>query len=102
MDADILCLQELDKADYNGAFGTGLGQLGYRGLYQKRTADLEHGFAIFYRYARITEVQCNFVSCPDKEVVSGVECAGILAVLDIANVLAGDLNAVGDSLLVEY
>ncbi|KAF9967962.1 Protein angel 2 [Mortierella alpina] len=150
MDADILCLQELDKSDHDGAFGTGLEQLGYAGAHQTRNADQEHGFGLFFKADKFTEVRSEFVPCPDKDVVRGVGCAGILTVLDVKEgmtsqrrvcvisthivcsrmrgfaqlaqlmaliaaakavmkrdmsiplILAGDLNALSDSVLVEF
>ncbi|KAF9937754.1 hypothetical protein BGZ67_000910 [Mortierella alpina] len=85
MDADVVCLQELDKDDYNGYFGAMMGHLGYRGVHAKRHSNFAHGFAVFYRTRRITVVKIHYVPCPDKVVVSGIEYAGLLLVLDIAD-----------------
>ncbi|KAF9938987.1 Protein angel 2 [Mortierella alpina] len=84
MDADIVCLQELDEVHYHNDFGTKMGGLGYKGVYSKRQSSFAHGFAVFYRIGRITVVKALPVPCPEKVILSEIEHAGLLLVLDFA------------------
>ncbi|KAF9952630.1 Glucose-repressible alcohol dehydrogenase transcriptional effector [Mortierella alpina] len=102
MDADVLCLQELDEPDYDGHLGTRIRELGYCSVYSKRSSDHVHGFAVFYKFTRVKLVDKFFVPCPNKNVVNGVERAGILLVVDVEDVLTGDMNSTADSLVLEY
>ncbi|KAF9930856.1 hypothetical protein BGZ67_005596 [Mortierella alpina] len=85
MDADIVCVQELDQVHYDNDFGNRMDDLGYRGVYSKRHSSLAHGFAVFYRIARITVVKALLVPCPQKVIIRGIEHAGLLLVLDVTN-----------------
>ncbi|KAF9944904.1 hypothetical protein BGZ72_001854, partial [Mortierella alpina] len=88
--AEVLCVQELDQVDYDGPFSVAMGRLGYRGTFQKRRMDQEYGFALFYRHNRITLVNSFSVPCPEGDVITDVEYAGILAILDIADADGGN------------
>ncbi|KAF9284449.1 Protein angel 2 [Mortierella alpina] len=83
LNADIVCVQEVDEPDYEGDIGTTMIRLGYAGVFQKRRHDLQHGMAIFYRKSRITLVRECHVPCPDSRVVKGVEHAGVMLVLEL-------------------
>uniref|UniRef100_T1J976 Endonuclease/exonuclease/phosphatase domain-containing protein n=1 Tax=Strigamia maritima TaxID=126957 RepID=T1J976_STRMM len=48
-DADILCLQEVQEDHYHEFFVPNMKQLGYDGIYKKRTGDKYDGCAIFYK-----------------------------------------------------
>ena len=49
-DADVVCVQELDEDDCEGAFGTGMSVLGYDGKsFCRRNPLHQHGFAIFFK-----------------------------------------------------
>ncbi|KAF9947322.1 hypothetical protein BGZ70_002736 [Mortierella alpina] len=81
--SDAPCIQELDKGDYEGSFGTGMFFLGYEGNQKNPTS--EHGFAIFIR--SICKDAATLVSdCPipfPQGVVQGVDVPGVTLVLDI-------------------
>ena len=64
MDADVVCLQELDKKDYDGRFGKMLGRLSYKGVHAKRASGLSHGFAIFYKARRFVSILLRFKIIP--------------------------------------
>ncbi|KAF9956569.1 hypothetical protein BGZ72_002673 [Mortierella alpina] len=85
MDADIVCVQELDKEDYDGHFGTVMRWLGYKGAYAKGALLLPHGFAVYYRIERVELVKSYAVPCPEKEILEEIDHAGLLVVLDVAD-----------------
>ncbi|KAF9570952.1 Protein angel 2 [Mortierella alpina] len=84
INADIICVQELDEVDHEGHFGATVRGQGYESTFKKRKSTLDHGFAIFYRTERTTLVRECPIPCPQREVVQGIEDAGVMLVLDVA------------------
>ncbi|KAF9949189.1 hypothetical protein BGZ72_008995 [Mortierella alpina] len=82
-DADIVCLQELDQNDYEGAFSTSMLGLGYNGkVFRRRNIDYEHGMAIFFRTSRATLVRDIPIPFP-QGIVEGADAPGVMLLLDI-------------------
>ncbi|CAO3573765.1 unnamed protein product [Mortierella alpina] len=82
LDADVFCAQEVDTTDFRNNFGTAMKGLGYKGVHSTRHASHKHGFAVFYKqqYKVVGEYH---VPCPDKEIISGIDHAGLLLVLEL-------------------
>ncbi|KAF9967961.1 hypothetical protein BGZ70_007499 [Mortierella alpina] len=85
MDAEVVCVQELDKIHFEKEFGRGMARLGYEGRHETRRAALAHGVAVFFRTARINLVQAYSVPCPERVILSGIEHVGLLVVLEVAD-----------------
>ncbi|KAF9945087.1 hypothetical protein BGZ72_001673, partial [Mortierella alpina] len=100
--AEVICVQELDESDHEGHFGKTLRGNGYQSVFKKRRSDMKYGFAIFHQNDRTTLVRECPIPCPQREVVRGIEDAGVMLVLDVAEVLTGDFNASPDSHLIKY
>ncbi|KAF9963090.1 hypothetical protein BGZ70_007634 [Mortierella alpina] len=60
-------------------------RLGYGSAYQRRLQTDMQGFAVYYKTDRITLVHAYDVPCPQKDIICGIENAGLLAVLDVAD-----------------
>ncbi|KAF9575009.1 Protein angel 2 [Mortierella alpina] len=84
LNADIVCVQELDEQDYDGAFGTAMVGLGYKSVFRRKRRDLVHGMVIFYRSGRITLVQNCPVPCLQGKVQPGLDHAGVVLVLEVS------------------
>ncbi len=54
MDADILCLQEVQGDHFKPYYKQDLGKLGYAGIFKQRTGGKVDGCAIFYKSAKVT------------------------------------------------
>ena len=54
---DILCLQEVQCDHFDTHFKPNLGNLGYDGVYKKRTGDKRDGCAIFFKTAKLDLVE---------------------------------------------
>ncbi|CAO3574157.1 unnamed protein product [Mortierella alpina] len=82
-EADVVCVQELDEDDYEGAFGTGMLVLGYDGrAFRRRNRSCEHGFGIFFKSHLATLVSDCPISFP-QGVVQGADVPGVMLVLDV-------------------
>ncbi|XP_064627808.1 nucleolar protein dao-5-like isoform X2 [Lineus longissimus] len=66
LDADVICLQEVDPDYYTNTLEPALKALGYSGEYKKRVDDFYHeGEATFYRSSQFSLVECSSVSFRD-------------------------------------
>ncbi|KAF9946733.1 hypothetical protein BGZ72_011196 [Mortierella alpina] len=80
LNADIVCVQELDEPDHSGYFGTAMTRLGYASVFRKRRSDLTHGMAIFWRDERMELVR----DCPIPwPVAAEIDHPGIMLVLEV-------------------
>ncbi|KAG9326454.1 hypothetical protein KVV02_001633 [Mortierella alpina] len=108
MDADVVCLQELDKDDYDGYFGAMMGHLGYRGVHAKRHSNFAHGFAVFYRTRRITVVKIHYPVLTRLlklgQLMAIISAAKVMMRRDpsMSLILTGDMNAQVGSLIKEF
>ncbi|KAF9949117.1 Protein angel 2, partial [Mortierella alpina] len=84
LEADIVCVQELDERNYRIDFGPTMATFGYAGVFQKRRWDLAYGFAIFLKKARVTLVRECPVPCPQGELVRDIDHAGLMLVVKVA------------------
>lgn len=57
--ADIICLQEVDKEVYNNDFLLILSTLNYNSVYNTKN-DLQEGLAIFYNQERFDKLSCSY------------------------------------------
>ncbi|KAG9319750.1 hypothetical protein KVV02_003200 [Mortierella alpina] len=81
--SDVVCLQELDKGDYDGVFGARMVALGYGGkVFKKRNTRFEHGMAIFYKLDRVKVIRDCPIPFPQGK-VEGVENPGIMLLLEV-------------------
>ncbi|KAF9946432.1 Protein angel 2, partial [Mortierella alpina] len=82
--ADVVCVQELDEPEHEGDFGVAIRKQGYQSTFKKRTSNVLHGFAIVHRSGRTTLVRECPIPCPQRKTIRGMEDAGAMLVLDVA------------------
>lgn len=61
-EADVICLQEVEKCHFEAWFEPRLKEKGYTGIYMKRTRDKTDGCATFFKHSRFTLVKSKLVS----------------------------------------
>jgi mRNA deadenylase 3'-5' endonuclease subunit Ccr4 len=79
VNADILCLQEVDA--FAEFWVPKLRQLGYEGLYKKRTGDKPDGVATFYRTSRFAFIQSETIEYSTIPQAEAKDNVGLLLLL---------------------
>ncbi|CAF1114077.1 unnamed protein product [Adineta steineri] len=102
-DADILCLQEMQKNHYENEFQPILKQQGYDSIYVKRTGDKYDGCCLFYRINRLKLIQSKTVSFYQKDIrILDKDNCGLIALFQplSSNATSDDLFCVATTHLL--
>ncbi|KAF9966726.1 Protein angel 2 [Mortierella alpina] len=113
-DSDIVCVQELDQGDYDGAFGCRMVDMGYLSVFKRRNLNVEHGFAVFFvrEGAKEERVCIATTHVPIQDNQGGLRKLGLLMALMSAaetqlrqhqsTVFAGDFNTQINGCMINY
>ncbi|TPX35557.1 hypothetical protein SmJEL517_g02046 [Synchytrium microbalum] len=85
-DADIVCLQEVDAQYWHTLFEPKMRQMGYHGIYKKRTGGKPDGAALFYKthkFAILASKAIEYVDQADGTDRDNVGLVGLLQARDV-------------------